>query len=506
MIEDDTLNLTTDDKLDLILYRLAALEADIGELKIPEVERVRLVDCSEQDPALCELFIVEGDLAGMNCKRGRDPRTQAILPLEGKILNVEKARFDKMLSNGEVNALIAALGAGIGKDYFDVEKLRYHKIILLCDDRVEGSRLRAILLSFFYRHLPQLLEHKTADGGTKCHIYLAQPPFYQVWRGEVAFNSSVVSGSGGQYIKDDSAMNRYLIKKASEKSSIAVKKTGVTIEGEELSLLLENLLEFNDFYQELGRELIDSRLADILLETMIGSKGLMQKDGRRLYDIFADESLFGKVEAALAEAEYETGLISDEEHGLSAIEVKNVGDCSRVMIDWELCARVEFEHAVELYKLLLQPIPPPYLIKEGESETEAKSRGDLLDYFLYLGKKDLAVQRFENLGEMNPQQLWESTLDPEKRALLQVNLEDAARADELCTVLLGNQVESRSVHAVIDGLSEGMKAVKEDIKEIKRDLKDLARSFNTLAGDGAKLRAAYDELEARISTLEHKSS
>ena len=504
MIEDDTLNLTTDDKLDLILYRLAALEADIGELKIPEVERVRLVDCSEQDPALCELFIVEGDLAGMNCKRGRDPRTQAILPLEGKILNVEKARFDKMLSNGEVNALITALGAGIGKDYFDIEKLRYHKIILLCDDHVEGSRFRALLLSFFYRHMPQLLEHKTADGGTKSHIYIAQPPFYQVWRGEVVLNSSVVSDSGGQYIKDDSEMNRYLIEKAAENAYIAVKKKGMTIEGANLSLVLEKLLEFNDFYQELGRELIDSRLADILLETMIGSKGLMQQDGRRLYDIFADHSLLGNVEAALAEAEYETRLISDDEHGLSAIEVKNVGDCSRVMIDWDLGARIEFEHAVDLYKSLLQPIPPPYLIKEGDSETEVKSRGDLLDYFLYLGRKDLSVQRFENLGEMNPQQLWESTLDPEKRALLQVNVEDAARADELCTVLMGNQVESRSVHAVIDGLSEDVKAVKEDIKEIKRDLKNLARSFNTLADDSVKLRAAIDEIEARVPTLERK--
>src|SRR5262245_41667162 len=169
--------------------------------------------------------------------------------------------------------------------------------------------------------MPQLLDHKPADGGTKSHIYLAQPPFYQVWRGEVVLNSSVVSGSGGQYIKDDREMNRYLIKKAAEEASIAVKKTGETIEGADLSQLLEKLLEFNDFYQELGRELLDSRLADILLETMIGSKGLMQKDGRRLYEIFTDGSLLGKVEAALAEAEYKTRLISDEEHGLLAIEV-----------------------------------------------------------------------------------------------------------------------------------------------------------------------------------------
>jgi DNA gyrase subunit B len=235
---------------------------------------------------------------------------------------------------------------------------------------------------------------------------------------------------------------------------------------------------------------------------MIGSKGLMRKDGRRLRDVFADESLLGMVESALAEAEYKTRLIPDAEHGLWAIEVNNVRNVNRALIDWELATQVELERAIDLYESFLQPIPPPYLIKEGDSETEVKSRGDLLDYILFVGKKDLAIQRFETLGEMNPQQLWESTLDPEKRSLLQVEIEDAVRADELYTALIGEQAGSRSVHALIDGLSEDMKAMKEDVKEIKRDLKDMARSFNTLAGDSAKLRAALDEIEARVSILE----
>jgi hypothetical protein len=191
---------------------------------------------------------------------------------------------------------------------------------------------------------------------------------------------------------------------------------------------------------------------------------------------------------------------------LSAIEVKNVSDSSRVLIDWEMATRVEFESAVDLYISFLQPIPPPYLVREGDSESEVKSRGNLLDYFLYLGQKDLSVQRFENLGEMNPQKMWETVLDPEKRELLQIKIEDAATADERYTAMMGEQAESRSVHAVIGGLSEDLKAVKEDLKEIKRDLKDLARSFNTLAGDGAKLRAALDEIETRVSRLERKRS
>jgi DNA gyrase subunit B len=495
-----------DEKLVLILSKLAILEANVGPLKITEAGRERLADCLETDPALRELFIVEGDLAGMSCKLGRDPRTQAILPLEGEIPNVEKARIDKALSSGEVNALIAALGAGVGKDNFHVEMLRYHKIILLCDDHVEGSRFRDLLLSFFYRHMPQLLEHKTADGETKSYVYLAQPPLYRVWKGAVEFTSSGIPPTGGQYFRDDHEMNRYLVKKAAEEASVIVKKTGEQIEGGALCLQLERLLEFNVFYQKLERKLIDRRLAGAVLDAIIGGKGLMRKDGLRLRDIFADESLLGKVEAALAEAEYKTRLIPDEGQGLSAIEVKNVGDGRPVLINWKLAADVDFERAVDLYKSFLQPIPPPYLIRQGDSEIELKSRGDLLDHILYLGRNDLAGQHYKNLGEMNPQVFWDTTLNPEKRALLQVKIEDAAKADELYTALMGEQLESRSVRAVIGELNEVMKTVRADIKEVKRDLKDLTRSFNTLAGDGAKLRAAYDELEARISTLEHKPS
>jgi DNA gyrase subunit B len=392
----------------------------------------KLADCAEKDPALSEIFIVEGDSAGGSCKMGRDRRTQAILPLKGKILNVEKARFDKMLSHSEIKALITALGTGIGKDDFDIEKLRYHKVILMCDADVDGSHIRTLLLTFFYRQMPQLLEHKTADGETRGYVYIAQPPLYKIKKGK-----------SERYIKDDREMNRYLMRKATEEVSITVKKTGEKIEGKDLTTLLEKMIEFNGYYFKLERRLVDRKIVDIVLETFSGRKGLMQKDGRKLHDVFADESLLGKVEVALADAGYKTDLTSDEEHGLSEIEIKNVNNGGSILIDWELATHVEFQRAVDLYKSFVQISQPPFVIKEGNSETEVESRDDLLNHVLTAAKKDLHIQRYKGLGEMNPEQLWETTMDPEKRTLLQVKIDDAVETDEIFTVLMGDQVEPR---------------------------------------------------------------
>src|SRR5262245_14487271 len=380
----------------------------------------QLADCEENDPARCELFIVEGDLAAVSCKMGRDHRTQAILPFSSEKANdkmfAEKARIDKMLSQSDVKHLISALGTGIGDIDFDIEKLRYHKIIFLCDDHAEWSPLRALLLTFFYDELPQLLAHTAAGGETKSHIYLAQPPLVRIW-------------NDGEYIKDDRELNRYRIRKAAKEVAVKVKKTGKKLKPRDLSLLLEGMLEFYDYYRRLQGKLIDQKLVDTLLETMIGSNGLIQKDGPQLPDIFADESLLGTIQAALSDAGYKADLILDEDPGLSAIEVQNVSSGGSLLIDRKLFTQIEFQRAVDLYQSFIQPSAPPFLVNEGNSETEIKSRGDLLIYVLTMAKKNLAIQRFRNPGEMNPEQVWETVMNPEKRSLLQVTIGDVMKND-----------------------------------------------------------------------------
>ena len=381
----------------------------------------QLADCEENDPARCELFIVEGDLAGESCKHGRDRRTQAILPFnaEKAVANqifAEEGSLEKMLSPSDIKSLMSTLGTGSGKGDFDIEKLRYHKIILLCDDHIEFSLLRILLFTFFSRELPQLLAHKTADGKTNSYVYLAQPPLYQVW-------------NNGPYIKDDSELNRYRIRKASEEMAVKIKKTGKTLKGHALSLMLEGMLEFYDYLRRLEGKLIDRKLVDTLLDTMFGSKGLMRKGGPQLKSIFADRTLLRTVEAALSKAGYKTDLIPDGQTNLSAIEVTIESSGRRILINWKLLAEVEFERAVDLFQSFIQPCPPPFSIKENNSDIELKSRIDLLSYALNLASQDLGLQRFKYLGEMNPEQLWESTMDPDKRTLSQVTLGNVINTD-----------------------------------------------------------------------------
>ncbi len=383
----------------------------------------KLADCSETDPAVSELYLVEGDSAGGSAKQGRDRRFQAILPLKGKILNVEKARYDKMLSHSEIRALITALGTGIGKDDFDANKLRYHRLIIMTDADVDGSHIRTLLLTFFYRQFPELLD--------RGHVYIAQPPLYKIKKGK-----------SERYIKDEREMTKYLMRKATEDVVVTVEKTGKRIEGKELPKVLEKLMEFVAFREKLVRRLHDGRLADVLIDA-IGGHGGVYEQGTKLHKLFESEKLLGKVERVLSKAGFDTQIDRDEEHGLYKIDVRRTSGNGRVRIDWELATHVEFSRATEIYRDLPDLHVAPFVVGEGPAAVTLTSRPALLDHILSAAKKDIHIQRYKGLGEMNPEQLWETTMDPDKRVLLQVRVDDAVETDEIFTILMGDKVEPR---------------------------------------------------------------
>ena len=371
----------------------------------------KLADCQERDPSRCELFVVEGESAGGSAKMGRDRKYQAILPLKGKILNVEKARYDKMLGHEEIRAIITALGTGIGKDDFDAGKLRYHKIILMTDADVDGSHIRTLLLTFFFRHMKELIE--------RGHVYIAQPPLYRVKRGKTE-----------RYIRDDREFARELMKRATE-DHIVKAKEGVNLEGARLTTFLLNVQEYDAAAAKLGRRLREPGLVELLADS-----GLEKKTD--FEDKKALEKLLKEIEKS--KLKLEGKIAFDEEHSLYEIQF---GLPHNQKIGWAVASTAEYKRLRVLAKQIEEFNHPPFTVARNGTKVTREKATDVLNYVMEDAKKDFTITRFKGLGEMNAEQLWETTMNADTRTLLQVKLEDAVAAEDIFTTLMGENVEAR---------------------------------------------------------------
>jgi len=417
----------------------------------------KLADCSERDPNRCELFLVEGESAGGTAKQGRDRRFQAILPLKGKILNVEKARYDKMLAHEEIRAMITALGTGIAKDDFDPTKVRYGKIILMTDADVDGSHIRTLLLTFFFRHMQELIK--------RGNVFIAQPPLF-----------SLKKGKSQQYIKDEREFVKVMVKRAAEGLSVRYGEGAAKIEGKDLARFMTVLDEYLGFFDKLDKRVRNERVTELIPKLDLAKHADFEGDKK------SAPKKIERLEKEIKKLQKDEGFKSvearfDEEHNLWEVAFVNKHGAEHV-INWELASSAECRQLISKYKLIEPYMEPPFVVETlvktapadgdgeaGEAEAaddksekkaakpikrkaeievvEKTTARDLRDHVINEGRKDFTIQRYKGLGEMTAPQLWETTMDPERRTLLSVRLEDIAECETIFTTLMGEDVEAR---------------------------------------------------------------
>ncbi len=385
----------------------------------------KLADCQERDPRESELFIVEGDSAGGSAKQGRDRRTQAILPLRGKILNVEKARFDQMLSNQEIKTLITALGTGVGEEDYNLEKLRYHRVIIMTDADVDGSHIRTLLLTLFYRQMFPLID--------RGYLYIAQPPLYRVKKGK----------EGAQYLRSEETLEDYLLEKGIEDLRLILPGNKAPLSGKGLLEMVKKAIRQQKILARVAKRQMDPDilLAFAQLEAFNKTALKSEKEVRRFVEEVKSSLKKGQRETAGMEFQVE----NDPEHGSYNLRCLSRSNSARLetVLDLELISSAQFEELRKISQQLKPLGPPPFILKAGEASQEVPGFSQLVQEIFTFGKKGVEVQRYKGLGEMNPEQLWQTTMNPETRVLLQVRVADAIKADEIFTVLMGDQVEPR---------------------------------------------------------------